>query len=90
MTIEIKKYMNIKKTNVSVLNVKQIFFKFYDQLSEIENYDDVDKSDFWKLRDRIKNERKKKNEINKTNFQKRFHFMSSSSRKDAALSTFIQ
>ena len=38
--------MNIKKTNVSVLNVKQIFFKFYDQLSEIENYDDVDKSDF--------------------------------------------
>ena len=90
MTIEIKKYMNIKKTNVSVLNVKQIFFKFYDQLFKIENYDDVDKNDFWELRDRIKNERKKKNEINKTNFQKKFHFISSLFRKNAALSTFTQ
>ena len=38
--------MNIKKINTNVLNVKQILFKFYDQLFEIDDYENVNKSNF--------------------------------------------
>ena len=50
-------------------------FEFYDQLSNVEEFESVNKEDFCERHDKFRNSRIKKKKENKLTFQKKFHLM---------------
>ena len=73
--------MDIKDAGVDVRDARYELLKFYDQLSGAEEFESVNKRDFWERHDKFRNSRTKKKEENKLTFQKKFHSMKASSVK---------
>ena len=73
-----------------MLNARFVLLKFFDQLSEVDEYEKVNKDDFWELKERFRNQRSKGKEVNKLKFQKKFHSEEASLKKCASIFIYIQ
>ena len=77
--------MDIKDAGVGVRDARYELLKFYDQLPGAEEFESVDKGDFWERHDKFRNSRTKKKGEDKLAFQKKFHSMGAPSVKRAFL-----
>lgn len=76
--------MDAKTKGVAVADARQVLLKFYDQLPGHEDYNEIDKEDFFELTDRFRNERKRAaKEADKQMFQEKHHSMGPPPKKAA-------
>ena len=82
LTIQTKLYLDVKFSDVDLHDARQKLFNFYDFFFIHNDLVEVDKIDFFKLKERIKSQRKSKKVVNSAVFANNFQFLEFSSSKD--------